>query len=124
MDPMGTGAAQVAVAGGHPQALQTVERLMTETLATLPKNRVVPWDTRNRLYEMAYALAFGGEQAKQYVAPLRDLMGRKVQSWAPPFGMVELPPRRMCRVLATIMEQPVIDPEFKYCADPDTPDEQ
>jgi hypothetical protein len=43
-------------------------------------------------------------------------MSRKVQSWAPPFGMVELPPRRMCEVFAKIMQAPA-DPEFAFCSD-------
>lgn len=123
-DSMGTGAAQVAVAGEHPTALQTIEKLMADKLATLPKDRAVPRDARNRLYEMAYALAFGGAQAKQHVAPLQDLMNRKVQSWAPPFGMIERPPRRMCRVLAAIMNVQISDLEFGYCADADAPYEQ
>jgi hypothetical protein len=116
-DAMGTGAAQVAVAGGHPNALQSVERLMAQKLASLPEGKAVPWDLRNRLYEMAYALAFGGTQAREHVAPLRDLMSLKVQSWAPPFGMVELPPRRMCDVFVQIMQQPVNDLEFGFCSD-------
>lgn len=116
-DSMGTGAAQVAIAGEHPAALQTAEKLMADKLATLPKDRAVPRDARNRLYEMAYALSFGGVQAKQHLAPLQDLMNRKVQSWAPPFGMIELPPRRMCRVLARILNVPTADLEFRYCAD-------
>jgi hypothetical protein len=123
-DSMGTGAAQIAVAGGHPNALPTVERLMAEKLAGLSKKQVVPWDVGHRLYEMGYALAFGGLQAKEYVAPLRDLMHREVQKWAPPFGMLELPPRPMCEVLARIMQVPVADLEFKYCSDPDRPNEK
>ncbi|WP_456006612.1 hypothetical protein [Mesorhizobium sp. f-mel] len=121
---MGTGAAQIAVAGEHPMALHVVEKAMADKLATLPRDRVVPRDIRNRLYEMGYALAFGGPRAKQHVAPLRDLMSRKVESWAPPFGMVELPPRRMCRVLASIMDVPIPDLDFDYCADLDAPYEQ
>jgi hypothetical protein len=54
---MRTSAVQIAVAGDHPQALQIVERLMAETLAKFPKGRIVPWNTRNRLHEMAYALS-------------------------------------------------------------------
>jgi hypothetical protein len=115
-NPMGTGAAQVAVAGEHPDALRSVERLMTEKLDGVPGGQAIPWELRNRLYEMAYALAFGGAQAKEHVAPLRKLMSRKVQSWAPPFGMVELPPRQMCEVFAKIMQEPA-DPEFAFCSD-------
>jgi hypothetical protein len=123
-DSMGTGAAQIAVAGGHRDALGTVERLMADKLASRPKEHVIPYGERNRLYEMAYALAFGGAQARQHVAPVRDLMSRKIQSWAPPFGMVELPPRRMCEVFVKIMREPVSDPELKYCSDTNRPYEQ
>lgn len=123
-DAMGTGAAQIAVAGRHPGALRAVERLMAEKLATLPRDRAVPWNVRNRLYEMAYALASGGEQARQHMTALRDLMSRKVQSWAPPFGMIEVPPRRMCRVAAKIMKVGVADLELQYCADKDAAYEQ
>lgn len=114
---MGTGAAQIAVSGGNPKALQIVERLMVEKLATLPKEQAVPWDARNRLYEMAYALAYGGAQAREHIAPLQDLMSRKVQSWAPPFGMLELSPRRMCDVLAKIMQKSPTNLNFSYCSD-------
>lgn len=121
---MGTGAAQIAVAGKHTMALRAVERAMADKLAALPRDRAVPRNVRNRLYEMAYALTYGGTPAKQHVAPLRDLMSRKVESWAPPYGMVELPPRRMCHVLASIMHVPAADLDFPYCADVDAPYEQ
>lgn len=123
-DAMGTGAAQIAVAGGHPAALETVARLMADKLASLPRDRVIPRDIRNRLYEMAYALTFGAEKAEAYSAPLKDLMSRKVQSWAPPFGMIELPPRRMCRVLAGITHVSVTDLGFDYCSATDVRYEQ
>jgi hypothetical protein len=116
-DAMGTGAAQIAVAAGHPGALEKVETLMARQLASLPKEQVVPWDARNRLYEMAYALSFGGEQAMHHVRPLQELMSRHVESWAPPFGMVELPPRRMCVVLARIKKIAPKQLEYAYCRD-------
>jgi hypothetical protein len=114
-DAMGTTAAQVAVAGGHTQALGATEKLMADALAKIPKGSVVPWAMRNRLYELAQALAYGGAEAKSYAGPLLDLMSREVQSWAPPFGMVELPPSRMCPIASEILEMPIKDLGFVYC---------
>jgi hypothetical protein len=122
-DSLGTGAAQVAVAAGHPDALQHADTLMTEILEPLAKNDVVPFETRNRLYELAYAISLGGDDARKHVAPLKDLMGRKVQSWAGHFGMVELHPKRMCRVLAEIEGKTAMQ-AFPYCLDDKTPFEQ
>jgi hypothetical protein len=117
-DALGTGAAQVAVASGHPGALELVEKLMAEALASVPFGRAVPWHTRNRLYELAYALALGGDEARLHAVPLRQLMEREVQSWAPPFGMIELPPKRMCSVLAKIVSTAASGQEPSYCGEP------
>lgn len=114
-DSMGTGAAQIAVAGGHPQALRKVQELMDQLLSALPAETPIPWDQRNRLYEMAQALAYGGQAAKEHVAPLRELMNRKVESNATIFGMVALPPRRMCPLLEHILQVPVAETEYSYC---------
>lgn len=118
---MGTGAAQIAVAGGHPQALQEVEQLMDQLLADLPPDAPVPWDKRNRLYEMAQALVYGGQAAQEHVSPLKALMNREVESNATIFGMVALPPRRMCPLLSQILQIPSVDTEYAYC-DPQSDD--
>ncbi|WP_143145626.1 hypothetical protein [Devosia enhydra] len=112
---MGTGAAQIAVAGGHPQALAKVELLMDQLLVSLPVGGPVPWDQRNRLYEMAQALAFAGPAAKDHVGPLKELMNREVESNATIFGMVSLPPRRMCPLLEQILQVPITETEYTYC---------
>ena len=112
---MGTGAAQIAVAGGHPQALSNVEALMNQLLLTLPAEKPVPWEKRNRLYEMAQALGYGGQAAKEHIAPLRELMSREVESNATIFGMVALPPRRMCPLLERILQIPTAATEYPYC---------
>lgn len=98
-DALGTSAAQVAVAGGHPQALERVHDLLMDALEARPDDPI-PRGIRDRLYELAYAM--GGRRAWEYAGPIHRLLGRKVESWAPPFGMIELPPRRMCRVLEYI----------------------
>jgi hypothetical protein len=120
-DSMGTGAAQIAVAGGHPQALQKVEQLMDELLAGSPPDEPIPWGKRNRLYEMAQALAYGGQAAQEHVLPLKELMNREVESNATIFGMVALPPRRMCQLLEHILRIPTAASEYKYC-DPQSED--
>jgi hypothetical protein len=118
---MGTGAAQIAVAGGHQQALEKIDQLMTQLLATLPGESPIPWNQRNRLYEMAQALAYGGRAAQEHVSPLRALMNREVESNATIFGMVALPPRRMCPLLEHILQIPTAATEYSYC-DPQSED--
>jgi hypothetical protein len=81
---LGTGAAQVAAAGGQPGALSRIESLMNELLAAVPDHKPIPLATRDRLYELSWAIAFSGESAKDHVAPVIRLMGRHVQSGAPP----------------------------------------
>lgn len=117
-DSMGTSAAQIAAAAGHPLALDRIERMMADTLSALPKDGIVPWKTKRRLYELAYAFALVGERGKMHLAPLRQLMTMKVQSWAPPFGMIEHPPKRMCDLLIYIVGANSADDQaYPYCAD-------
>ncbi|WP_235005019.1 hypothetical protein, partial [Paraburkholderia terricola] len=63
---------------------------MNELLATVPDDKPIPLATRDRLYELSWAIAFSGESAKDHEAPVIRLMGRHVQSAAPPFGVVSL----------------------------------
>lgn len=102
LDSMGTGAAQVAVAAGQPGALGRVRQLMTDLLAQTPPDKPIPLLGRNRLYELAFALGMAGPAAEPYAGPLVQLLDRKVQSLAPPFGIVELPPTQMCAVATHI----------------------
>ena len=100
-DALGTSAAAIAVAGGSPEALPTISRLLDAILDSSRKDPI-PRQARERFYELAYALAAAGPKAQPYAKPLLRMMERKVESWAPPFGMVALRPRRMCRVLEII----------------------
>ncbi len=120
---LGTGAAQIAVATGHPDALPKIEKLMNNLLESIPNDKVVPREIRNRLYELAYAIGFGKEKSKKYTAPIKNLMIRRVQSWAPPFGMLEFNPKRMCEVLKNIEGQESIT-TYSYCMDKNIPLEQ
>lgn len=97
-DSMGTGAAQIAVAAGQPEALDRVRQLMNGLLAQTPPDKPIPRLTRNRLYELAFALGMAGPAAEPYSGPLLQLLDRQVQSFAPPFGLLDLPPTRMCPV--------------------------
>ncbi|AXE94625.1 hypothetical protein CUJ90_19545 [Paraburkholderia terricola] len=94
---------------------------MNELLATVPDDKPIPLATRDRLYELSWAIAFSGESAKDHEAPVIRLMGRHVQSAAPPFGVVSLHPKRMCEVMSKIYgDSERVNREFSYCAD-DTP---
>jgi hypothetical protein len=115
---LGTGAAQVAAAGGNPEALSRIESLMNQLLASVPDDKPIPLTTRDRLYELAWAISFSGDSAKDHVDPLIRLMGRQVQSGAPPFGLLSLHPKRMCGVLFKIYgEDTHVTSNFPYCAD-------
>jgi len=115
-DSLGTGAAQVAVATGYRDALPRVEAMMNDILSSIPKDKVIPWDTRNRLYELAYAIYFAGPDGKEHIAPIKELMTRTVQRWAPPFGMLDLPPKPMCQVLSRISGPDAAKP-YGFCFD-------
>lgn len=121
---LGTGAAQVAVGAGYGDALALTEKLMFQLLNDIPKNTAIPRETRNRLYELAYAISFApDDKGKKHVGALKDLMARKVQSWAPPFGLIEANPKRMCRVLENIEGKASLN-DYAYCIDEKVPFEQ
>jgi hypothetical protein len=114
-DSLGTGAAQVAAATGHPGALDRIQKMMENILSSIPENRVIPWNVRSRLYELSYAIYFSGDEAKKYSAPIQDLMRRKVENPAPPFGMLESSPKQMCEVLERIEGADSIK-GYAYCS--------
>jgi hypothetical protein len=122
-DSLGTGAAQVAAATGHPDALPRIERMMQETLAAIPADKAIPRATRDRLYELAWAINFSGDSGRRHTKPIHVMMQRKVQSWAPPFGIVELRPKRLCGVLRRIEGADSVKP-YVFCLDEKVPFEQ
>ena len=122
-DSMGTGAAQVAAAAGHPEALPRIQQMMEQALSAVQADKAVPWHTRNRLYELAWAIAYAGEAGKKHTRPIHHLMQRKVESWAPPFGMLELQPKRLCSVLKRIEGGDAIK-AYPFCLDEKVPFEQ
>jgi hypothetical protein len=88
-DALGTSAAQIAVAAGHPQALSKVAAML-DAILKANRNDPISRSARDRFYELAFALAAVGPDARPYVGPVVQIMGRTVQ------------PRRMCRVLEVI----------------------
>lgn len=99
-DPLTTSAALVAVGGGHPRARERTRALMNSLLGSV--GNPIPYRTRNRLYDLSVALAMAGPAAEPYADPLIALLGRTVESWAPPFGMIDYRPVRMCNVALRI----------------------
>jgi hypothetical protein len=122
-DSLGTGAAQIAVATRHPDVLPRVKLLMDELLSSVPADKTIPFNSRNRLYELAYAISLGGDDAKAYAAPVKTLMARKVQSWAGHYGMLDLRPKRMCAILERIEGSTAVE-AYDFCIDPKTRFEQ
>jgi len=105
-DPLGTGAAQIAAATGHPKALPNIQRLMYKILETQkPISRL----ERQRFYELAYALLVAEHTAVDYTAPIHEFMTRDFADWI-------LPPKEMCKVLVTInnMDRCVVS-DYDYC---------
>ena len=115
-DSLGTGAAQVSAAVGDASDLARIESLMADALARIPVERTLKIEERDRLYELAYALAIAKERARPHVAPIKDLMRRKVGSNATFFGVVELQPKQMCLVLEAIEGASSVK-GYGYCRD-------
>ena len=98
---LGTTAAQIAVTTHHTGALEKIANLMENMLKDHPTGPI-PQKVWWRFYDLAYALAAAGTEAQPYIGPVQKIMGRTIESWAPPFGMLELPPSEMCQVLKLI----------------------
>ncbi len=95
---LGVGAAQIAAAARPALALPRIQEMMDGLLLRSRSTGVVTIEDRDKLYGLAFALGMAGTVAQPYARPLSDLLARQVQSRAPPFGLVELPPKRMCSV--------------------------
>lgn len=120
---MGTGAAQVAAAVGEPQAVSQIIKLFEETLGSVQGDAVIPIDKRDRLLELAWAMYFAGDAGRPSCASIHKVMHRKVESRAPPFGIVAISPKRFCSVLEIIEGSAGIAP-YAYCHDKSIPYEQ
>lgn len=117
VNPLGTGAAQVAAATRPDEALPRISAFIQARLARVPLDGPIPWNLKNRLYELAYAISVAGPGRRGHVASIEAIMRRKVESWAPPFGMVQLHPKRLCRTLASVAGEDRAA-AFDYCRHP------
>jgi hypothetical protein len=111
---LGTGAAQVAVATGAPDALVRVAELLNAELDKSPPSKPIPYETSNRLLELAWAIYLAGPSAKNYVQGIHKIMNRKVESPAPPFGMLASDPYLFCYVLEKIEGEQAIQ-QYDFC---------
>ena len=98
-DALGTGAAQVAIATGHRDAVERTLQTIQKQVASFPSGEVSTWPRMNRLVELSYALYFSGEAAKLHLEPIKDLMGRKVVYNSQAFGRTKEDPEPMCKIL-------------------------
>lgn len=113
---MGTGAAQVATAGGHPQALQKVVALINELLNSVSQDKTISVYKRDRLYELAWAIAYAGESGKPYIGEIHKIMNRRVGSLAPPFGALESHPKQLCKIFKYLRDEQGLN-RYEYCTD-------
>lgn len=99
-DAAQTSAARVAAAGASPEVLKRIEVMLTELLSASPDP--IDYVTKARIFELGYALSVAGPSAQPYSQPLIEIMDRKVESFAPPFGMLSLDPYPICDVAQAI----------------------
>ena len=118
-DSLGTSAAQVAASSGDPAVLMKIAEMMTELLDDAPHTAPIEIQTRDRLYELGYALAFASEHSRPYTGPVHELMSRTVESRSM-FGRLGLSPKRMCGVLNAIEGKSPTE-SYEFCADPEYP---
>jgi hypothetical protein len=66
---LGTGAAQVAAAAGHPGALERIANLMDQTIARYPQGgTTMPSERYKRLIELLWSFEVAGPPARDYLA--------------------------------------------------------
>jgi len=100
-DALGTSAAQVAAASKDAAAVSAVADLLRRSLSKYPAG-AIPREPAQRLIEMAYALGAAGEAGRPYVGLLSELLSRDIQSFAPPFGVIERSPSEVCWALQMV----------------------
>lgn len=100
-DKLGTSAAAVAASAGNLKAIKKISHLINEIIEASGQKAIKYEDTKT-LYQLVVALALGGERAQQHISPLITLLNHKIESWAPPFGMIEVSPNYVCAALEKI----------------------
>jgi hypothetical protein len=94
-------AAQIAVVTHHPGALEKTAALLNGILHDYPDDPI-PDYAWMRFFELAFALAAAGSDARPFIDPVVKMTCRKIDVWAPPFGWVPGPPSEMSRVLEIV----------------------
>lgn len=113
-DSLGVGAAHVAIATGRPGALAKVVEMFQSELDDVPPEKLIPYKTSKRLQELAWAIHLAGPAGKSHANLIHNVMRRKVESPAPPFGMVAGAPIAFCSVLRRIEGEDATR-QYDYC---------
>lgn len=97
----GRAAARVAIACGSQEALPIVSGWMQQLLDSAGR-RVIDQYKAAALFDLAHALETAEARAQPYSGPIITLFDREIQSWAPPFGMLNISPIWLCAVARRI----------------------
>ena len=108
-DKLGTTAAQIAVVTHHPGALEKTAALLEGILKDHPRDPM-PDYVWMRFYELAFALAAAGSEAKPVIDPVIRMTCRTIAVWAPPFGWLTVPPDEMSSVVKKVGADPCRTP--------------
>ena len=100
-DSLGTSAAQVAAASQDSIAVSAVADLLRGELKQAT-GKAVPRVQAKRIVELAYAIGAAEEAERPYANLLIAVLNRDVESFAPPFGIIERPPTEICRALKRV----------------------
>lgn len=100
MTPGGRAATLLAAACGSEEALAFASAGMSRLLRG--EHGAISLASGDALRELAIALQAGGERSQPYAAPIRAMLDRLLMSQAPPYGMIRVPPSRLCAVAAAI----------------------
>ena len=97
----GRASARVAIACGSQEALPIVSGWMQQLLDSAGDGTIDQYRTA-ALFDLAHALETAEAKAQPYSVPIANLLDREIQSAAPPFGMLDLSPTRLCVVARRI----------------------
>lgn len=129
---LGTSAAYLAVATAPEAALPKVREAMIDKLRRSRAGKIQAYatggevpsirsDDANRLIELGYALARGGNKAERYSEPLIEMLDERIARSAPPFGLMAAKPTEFCRIAFRVggkaaekaQRKPFCTPDFK-----------
>lgn len=115
-DSLGTGAAQVAAAAGHPDALPVIVGLMEEIMDAEGGDGVISKQNGLRLQELVYAIAYAEEAGLDYLKQVQRFMNLKVEDSFPTLGSYEADPVGVCDALKRMGSgADELRNSFEYC---------